>query len=105
MFQGECLNGNKPFDVGAGSNYDSNTGISTDFLPLQYRVNCAGSAALVEVWPETNEPVGVVMEQLCRDVNGNDIRRSDSMRTPDTLPLRQTSRLSSQSFMHEYNLL
>ena len=49
IFKGECLNNNKPFDVGAGSNYDSNTGILTEFLPLQDRVNCAGSGALVEV--------------------------------------------------------
>jgi len=49
IYKEECLNSNKPFDVGACSNYDSNKGISMVFLPLQDRVNCAGSAALVEV--------------------------------------------------------
>jgi len=55
---------------------------------------------------QPNEPVGVVvMEQLCRDVNGIIIRRSPSIVTLDTPPLRQAGSRASQSFMHEYILL
>ena len=45
------------------------------------------------------------MEQLCRDVNGNDIRRIASTTAPDTPSLRQAGSRASQSFIHEYILL